>query len=86
MTGIVAVLVGVFFYFLGIKYFILFAALIAIMNLIPYVGVFISSFFVILYVFLTTDSLFYPILTFAVLWGIQLFENNIIIPLVVGSK
>jgi predicted PurR-regulated permease PerM len=56
------------------------------MNLIPYVGVFISSFFVILYVFLTTDSLLYPILTFAVLWGIQLFENNIITPLVVGSK
>lgn len=86
VTGIVAVLAGVFFYLLGIKYFILFAAFIAIMNLIPYVGVFISSFFVILYVFLTTDSLFYPILTFAVLWGIQLFENNIITPLVVGSK
>lgn len=86
VTGIVAVLAGVFFYFLGIKYFILFAAFIAILNLIPYVGVFISSFFVILYVFLTTESLFYPILTFAVLWGIQLLENNIITPLVVGSK
>ncbi|SEG45760.1 AI-2E family transporter [Algoriphagus boritolerans] len=86
VTAIVAVLAGVFFYFLGIKYFILFAAFVAILNLIPFVGVFISSFFVILYVFLTTDSLFYPILTFAVLWGIQLFENNIITPLVVGSK
>lgn len=86
VTGIVALMSGVFFYFLGIKYFILFAAFIAVLNLIPYVGVFISSFFVILYVFLTTDSLVYPILTFAVLWGIQLLENNIITPLVVGSK
>jgi predicted PurR-regulated permease PerM len=86
VTGIVAVLAGIFFYIMGIKYFLLFALFIAIMNLIPYVGVFISSFFVILYVFLTTDSLLYPILTFAVLWGIQLFENNIITPLVVGSK
>lgn len=86
VTGIVAILAGIFFYLLGIKYFILFAMFIAILNLIPYVGVFISSFFVILYVFLTTDSLLYPILTFAVLWGIQLFENNIITPLVVGSK
>lgn len=86
VTGIVAVLAGIFFYFLGIKYFILFAAFIAVLNLIPFVGVFISSFFVILYVFLTTNSLFYPILTFAVLWGIQLLENNIITPLVVGSK
>ena len=86
VTGIVAILAGVFFYLMGIKYFILFASFIAILNLIPYVGVFISSFFVILYVFLTTDSLFYPFITFAVLWGIQLFENNIITPLVVGSK
>lgn len=86
VTGIVAVLAGIFFYAIGIKYFILFASFIAIMNLIPYVGVFVSSFFVILYVFLTTNSLFFPLLTFGVLWGIQLFENNIITPLVVGSK
>lgn len=86
VTGIVAVLAGIFFYLIGVKYFILFAAFIAIMNLIPYVGVFVSSFFAVLYVFLTTDSLFYPFLTFAVLWGIQLLENNLITPLVVGSK
>lgn len=86
VTGIVAILAGIFFYAIGIKYFILFASFIAIMNLIPYVGVFVSSFFVILYVFLTTNSLFFPLLTFGVLWGIQLFENNIITPLVVGSK
>lgn len=86
VTGIVAILAGIFFYLLGVKYFILFALFISIMNLIPYVGVFISSFFIILYVFLTTDSLFFPILTFVVLWGIQLFENNIITPWVVGSK
>jgi predicted PurR-regulated permease PerM len=56
------------------------------MNLIPYVGVFISSLFAILYVLLTTDLLIYPVLTFLVLWGIQLLENNLITPLVVGSQ
>lgn len=86
VTGIVAVLAGIFFYLIDVKYFILFASFIAIMNLIPYVGVFISSLFAILYVFLTTDSLFYPFLTFGTLWGIQLLENNLITPLVVGSK
>jgi len=86
VTGIVAVLSGVFFYLIGVKYFILFAVFIAIMNLIPYVGVFLSSVFAIAYVFLTTDSLGYPILTFVSLWGIQLLENNLITPLVVGSK
>lgn len=86
VTAIVAILAGLFFYLIGVKFFILFAAFIAIMNLIPYVGVFISSLFAILYVFLTTDTLFYPFITFATLWGIQLFENNVITPLVVGSK
>ncbi|MBN7812588.1 AI-2E family transporter [Algoriphagus sp. H41] len=86
VTGVVAVLAGLFFFLVGVKYFVLFAAFIAIMNLIPYVGVFVSSFFAVLYVFLTTDSLFYPVLTLAALWGIQLFENNIVTPLVVGSK
>jgi predicted PurR-regulated permease PerM len=86
VTGIVAVLAGVFFYLIGVEFYLLFAAFIAIMNLIPYVGVFLSSLFAILYVFLTTDSLFYPFVTFVTLWGIQLFENNVITPLVVGSK
>lgn len=86
VTGIVGFLSGLFFYFLGIEYFILFGLFIAIMNLIPYVGVFISSFFAILYVFLTTDSYAEPVLTFGVLWGIQLLENNLITPLVVGRQ
>ncbi|EAZ79851.1 AI-2E family transporter [Algoriphagus machipongonensis] len=85
VSVIVALLAGLFFYLIGLKYFLLFAVFIALMNLIPYVGVFISSFFAILYVFLTTDTLFYPFITFLVLWGIQLLENNIITPLVVGA-
>lgn len=86
VTGIVAVLAGLFFYLIDVEYFLLFAAFIAVMNLIPYVGVFISSFFAILYVFLTTDTMIYPLMTFGVLWGIQLLENNIITPLIVGSQ
>lgn len=86
VTLMVGVMAGLFFYLIGVKYFILFGVFIAIMNLIPYVGVFISSFFAILYVFLTTDSYVEPVITFGVLWGIQLLENNLITPLVVGSQ
>jgi predicted PurR-regulated permease PerM len=86
VTFIVSILAGLFFFLIGVEYFILFAAFIAIMNLIPYVGVFISSFFAVLYIFLTTDSITYPIIAIAVLWGIQLLENNIITPLEVGSQ
>jgi len=86
VTGIVAFLSGLFFYSIGVEFYILFAVFIALMNLIPFVGVFLSSLFAILYVFLTTDSLMYPLLTFVCLWGIQLLENNLITPMVVGSK
>lgn len=86
VTGIVSLMSGVFFYFIGIKYYVLFAVFIAVMNLIPYVGVIISSFLVVFYVLLTTDSLFFPFFTMFVLWIIQLTENNLITPLIVGSK
>lgn len=86
VTAIVAVVVGCFFYVIDIQYFVLFALFIAVFNLIPYVGVVFSSFFTVLYVFLTTDSVFFPILTLGVLWGVQLLENNIITPIVVGAE
>lgn len=86
VTGIVSLISGTFFYFIGIKYFVLFAVFIAVMNLIPYVGVVISSFLVVVYVLLTNDSMFYPIFTLAFLWFMQVVENNLITPLVVGSK
>lgn len=80
VTFLVAVLAGIYFYAIGIKYYLLFALFIAIMNLIPYIGVIVSSVLVILYVFLTTDAFLLPITTLLVLWGIQLLENNLITP------
>jgi predicted PurR-regulated permease PerM len=86
VTLIVFLLSGIYFYLIGIKYFLLFAVFIAVMNLIPYLGVILSSALILLYVLLTTDSMFYPVLTMLVLWGIQLTENNLITPVVVGAK
>ncbi len=86
VTGIVAILVLVVFLALGIRHALLFAVFLAIFNLIPYVGVFIASFISIAYVFVTKDSLFYPIITLILLWGIQLLENNLITPFIVGRQ
>ena len=86
VTLLVAFLAGIYFQIIGIKYYLLFALFIAIMNLIPYIGVIVSSILVIFYVFLTSDSLLLPIVTLVILWGIQLLENNLITPLIVGSK
>lgn len=86
VTGIVSLICGVVFYLLGIKYFLLFAVFIAVMNLIPYVGVIFSSLLLVFYVLLTTDTIFYPLATLFLLWLIQLLENNLITPFVVGAK
>lgn len=86
VTFIVSLMAGVVLYLLGVKYFLLFAVFVSVMNLIPFVGVFLSSLLLILYVLLTTDSLFYPLATMLLLWMIQLVENNLITPLVVGAR
>ncbi|PSL07110.1 AI-2E family transporter [Cecembia rubra] len=86
VTIIVSIISGLVFYFLGIKYYLLFAVFIAVMNLIPYVGVIFSSLLLVFYVLLTTDSMFYPLATVFLLWLIQFVENNFITPVVVGGK
>ena len=83
ITGVLATLV---FVTLGVKYALFFGLFVAIFNLIPYVGVFIASTVSVVYVFLTSDSLTYPILALTLLWGIQLIENNLITPYVVGNR
>jgi predicted PurR-regulated permease PerM len=84
VTFVVAVLVYLLFAIMGVKHAIFFAIFVAVFNLIPFVGVFIASLVSILYVMITKDGLFYPIVTLACLWGIQILENNIITPLIVG--
>lgn len=86
VTIIVSIISGLVFFFLGIKYYLLFAVFIALMNLIPYVGVIFSSLLLVFYVLLTTDSMFYPLATLFMLWLIQFVENNFITPVVVGGK
>lgn len=85
-TIVVAILAAIVFYGLGIKYAIFFSVLVAVLNLIPFVGVFIASTVSILFAFITKDSIWYPILVMLLLWGIQLLENNIIKPYIVGRE
>lgn len=86
VTLIVAILVLMVFLILGIKHALFFALFVAIMNLIPYVGVFIASTVSITYAYITKDSMIYPVLILSLLWGIQLLENNLITPYIVGKQ
>jgi predicted PurR-regulated permease PerM len=86
VTIIMMVLFTIALTLLDVNYPLFFAAFLAIFNLIPYVGVFLSSVVTVLYVYLTKDSLLMPFVTLATLWGLQIFENNFITPFVLGSK
>lgn len=92
MAGLMAVtvIIGILFYItltlLGINYALFFAVLLAVFNLVPYIGVIIASLAVILYTVATTDSLFYPFAVLISLWFIQLVENNLITPYILGSQ
>ncbi|MBC8044264.1 MAG: AI-2E family transporter [Rhizobacter sp.] len=84
-TGIVAVLNCAVLLLLGIEYAILFGILAAVLNLIPYIGIFIGCLLPAAMALITKDTLWYPagvVLTFAV---IQFIDNNLIVPNVVGS-
>jgi predicted PurR-regulated permease PerM len=83
---IVACLVLVLFLILGIKHALFFAVLVALLNIIPYLGVLIGSTISIVYAFFTTDNIWTPILVFVFLWVIQIIDNNFVVPYVVGQQ
>lgn len=86
VTIIIAGLASIAFFSIGIDYAIFFAVFVAVMNLIPYIGVFVSSLIVVLYVLVSMQSLWYAVLTLLLLWVIQLLENNLITPYIVGRR
>jgi predicted PurR-regulated permease PerM len=86
VTIIVSVLASIMFYLIGIKYYVLFGLFTAVCNLIPYVGVILGSIITIFYVLITTDQIWYPLITLFLLWLLQAVENNLITPVVVGAK
>jgi predicted PurR-regulated permease PerM len=71
---------------LGIKHAILFGMLTAIMTIIPYVGIFLSSLLPICIAFVTKDSIWYPLGVIAVFSFVQYLEANVIFPKVVGKQ
>jgi predicted PurR-regulated permease PerM len=83
---IVGTLNSIGFLILGIEHAILFGILTALMTIIPYVGIIISSLLPITVAWLTKDSAWYPIGVIVILSFVQYLEANIIFPKVVGTQ
>lgn len=83
---ILFVLYSIALFSLGIKHAMLFAAIAASLNIIPFVGPFIGSALPILFAFVTKDSLFYPIAVLGSFVVIQAVEGNFLTPKIVGNN
>lgn len=84
--SIVAAIVCIAFWALGIKHAILLGLLTGVLNLIPYVGIFTALALSALITFATAASTTKVILVAATIIGTHLIDSNILLPLIVGSK
>ncbi len=74
------------FLIFGIKYPIFLALVAALLNIVPYIGMLIANIFCILITLVSSDSTQDILIVAAVLSGVQLIDNNVLMPLVVGNK
>lgn len=70
---------------LGIKYAILLGVLAAVMNVIPYVGIF-SAMAISGLITLSTNGPSEALITILILVGVHLLDSNVLLPKIVGSK
>src|SRR5690606_33149641 len=83
---ILFVLNSIALFSLGIEHALLFAAIAASLNIIPFVGPFIGATLPIIFAFVTKDSLFYPIAVLGSFIVIQSIEGNFLTPKIVGNN
>lgn len=83
---IVSILTATGFYFIGLKYFIFLGVLTGLLNLIPYIGIWIAS-IISLLVALSESNEFGVLLGVVIVISVtQVLDNNILVPKVVGSQ
>lgn len=92
VTGLLIELTIVFslnaggFLIFGVPYPIFLALVAALLNIVPYIGMLIANIFCILITMVSSENLNDVFIVAAVLSVVQLVDNNILMPLVVGNK
>jgi putative permease len=84
--AIVAAVVSLAFWALGIKYAILLGLLTGLFNIIPYIGIFTALVLSTLITFATATVVSKVVLVIITLVVVHLIDSNVLLPLVVGSK
>lgn len=86
LTLLTAAMDWVILFSFGVKYAFFFAVMIAILNLIPYIGNLIAMVVVGAYAFVTFDRPLIPIIVLALLLVANAVQENVIRPWIVGSS
>lgn len=84
--GIVAACNSLGLILLGIKYAIFFGVLAAVLNVIPYIGMFTATLFTVLVTLTTNNSTNIIVWVVVVMYGIHIVDVNILMPRIVGSR
>jgi predicted PurR-regulated permease PerM len=84
--GIVFVLNTAGFLLLGIKYPIFLALLAAFLNIVPYIGMLIANIICMTVTLMASQNPSDAVWVVGILAGVQLIDNNVLMPLIVGNK
>ncbi|MBP7809218.1 MAG: AI-2E family transporter [Bacteroidia bacterium] len=84
--GIVGVLTTTGLMLLGVEYAIFLGLITAILNLIPYLGILVAAFISILATLVNSNEISMIIGIIILNMAVQLIDNNIIVPKIVGNK
>jgi len=71
---------------IGIDSPFLFGFFAAFLSIVPYIGTTLGATIPVLYAFMSTDSLWTPLVVMIMFWGIQVVQDNYLSPKIVGSS
>ena len=83
---IVGVLTAIVLSFIGVNYAILIGLLAGLANMVPYFGPFFGVVFAISSIILSGQDLAMIIYVIFGMWGVQILDNNIVYPIVIGKS
>jgi predicted PurR-regulated permease PerM len=84
--GIVAVCNSVGLVMLGIKYALFFGVLAAVLNIIPYIGMFTATLFTVLVTLTTSNNTSDIVWVIVIMYGIHILDVNMLMPKIIASR
>jgi predicted PurR-regulated permease PerM len=84
--GIVSIANSVGLALLGIKYALFFGVLAAVLNIIPYIGMFTATLLTVLVTLTTSDNTGDIVWVIVIMYGIHMLDVNILMPKIVASR